>query len=115
MNTEEHIKTTLNSYFEVVSIPDWGVSSRGDDWLDDIWRKVILPFTEKLDDPLKYFIMFEPNYTKDYCLRYVMSKDLTSEEIQNFLKILEKYSNSEGKVNEENYEDFCYYDLNFHL
>lgn len=43
--------------------------------------------------------MFEANYTKDYCLRYVMSKDLTSEEIQNFLKILEKYSNSEGKVN----------------
>ena len=46
MNTEEHIKTTLKSYFEIISIPDWGVSSQGDDWLDDIWRKVILPFTE---------------------------------------------------------------------
>lgn len=59
--------------------------------------------------------MFEPNYAKDYCFRYVISKDLTSEEIQKFLKTIEKYSGSEGKVNKENYEDFYYCDLNFHL
>ena len=59
--------------------------------------------------------MFEPNYTKDYCLRYVMSKRFNIKRNSRFLKILEKYSNSEGKVNEENYEDFYYYDLNFHL